>query len=60
MITQDEHTARHSPAGACVFPAGSDGVGGLLIRRRYGTHVRIVHPRESGGISNREVGVSTA
>lgn len=29
MITQDEHTARHSPAGACVFPAGSDGVGGL-------------------------------
>lgn len=23
MITQDEHTARHSPAGACVFPAGS-------------------------------------
>lgn len=30
MITQDEHTARHSPAGACVFPAGSDGVGGLV------------------------------
>lgn len=45
---------------AIASPAGSDGVGGLLIRRRYGTHVRIVHPRESGGISNREVGKSTA
>lgn len=54
MITQDEHTARHSPAGACVFPAGSDGVGGLLC------HAATVHHRESGGIRNREVGVSTA
>lgn len=33
MITQDEHTARHSQAGACVFPAGSDGVGGLFLCR---------------------------
>jgi len=59
MITQDEHTARHSPAGACVFPAGSDGVGGLLIGTLL-CHAATVHHRESGGIRNREVGVSTA
>jgi hypothetical protein len=35
MITQDEHTARHYPAGACVFPAGSDGVGALCSARSY-------------------------
>lgn len=33
MITQDEHTARHSQAGACVFPAGSGGAGGLFLCR---------------------------
>lgn len=33
MITQEEHTARHSPRGACGSPAGSGGAGGLFLCR---------------------------
>ena len=31
MITQDEHTARHSTRGACGSPAGSGWAGGLFF-----------------------------
>ncbi len=30
---QEEHTARHSPRGACGSPAGSGGAGGLFLCR---------------------------
>lgn len=44
---------------AIASPAGSGGAGGLLSERGP-EHARTVNPRESGGISNPAVGVSTA
>lgn len=63
---QGNHAAL-PPRGACGSPAAPAvtrvhpcaGGGGLFIA--LGLHrARTLRPRESGGISNREVGVSTA
>lgn len=58
-MTQEEHAGRHSQAGACGSPAGSDGVGGFLSV--CGAHgAATVRPRESVGIHRNAVGKFTA
>lgn len=58
-MTQEEHAGRHSQAGACGSPAGSDGVGGYFSARGE-VHADTVRPRESGGIHRNAVGKFTA